>query len=126
MKSSFFVIVGTILFIFLGVLNHDKINEFSNTYLEEFNTIELNIKSENWNESSTMLLNVEDQLESEKNTWYKLINHGYFNEIFASIQILKQSINLKNKMISLQELEKIKMVLENLMEDECYNFNRIF
>ena len=126
MKSSFFVIVGTILFIFLGVLNHDKINEFSNTYLEEFNTIELNIKNENWNESSTMLLNVEDQLESEKNTWYKLINHGYFNEIFASIQILKQSINLKNKMICLQELEKIKMVLENLMEDECYNFNRIF
>ena len=126
MKSSFFVIVGIILFIFLGVLNHDKINEFSNTYLEEFNTIELNIKNENWNESSTMLLNVEDQLESEKNTWYKLINHGYFNEIFASIQILKQSINLKNKMISLQELEKIKMVLENLMEDECYNFNRIF
>ena len=126
MKSSFFVIVGTILFIFLGVLNHDKINEFSNTYLEEFNTIELNIKNENRNESSTMLLNVEDQLESEKNTWYKLINHGYFNEIFASIQILKQSINLKNKMISLQELEKIKMVLENLMEDECYNFNRIF
>ena len=126
MKSSFFVIVGTILFIFLGVLTHDKINEFSNTYLEEFNTIELNIKNENWNESSTMLLNVEDQLESEKNTWYKLINHGYFNEIFASIQILKQSINLKNKMISLQELEKIKMVLENLMEDECYNFNRIF
>ena len=126
MKYYFFVIVGTILFIFLGVLNHDKINEFSNTYLEEFNTIELNIKNENWNESSTMLLNVEDQLESEKNTWYKLINHGYFNEIFASIQILKQSINLKNKMISLQELEKIKMVLENLMEDECYNFNRIF
>ena len=126
MKFSFFVIVGTILFIFLGVLNHDKINEFYNTYLEEFNTIELNIKNENWNESSTMLLNVEDQLESEKNTWYKLINHGYFNEIFASIQILKQSINLKNKMISLQELEKIKMVLENLMEDECYNFNRIF
>ena len=126
MKSSFFVIVGTILFIFLGVLNHDKINEFSNTYLEEFNTIELNIKNENWNEASTMLLNVEDQLGSEKNTWYKLINHGYFNEIFASIQILKQSINLKNKMISLQELEKIKIVLENLMEDECYNFNRIF
>ena len=126
MKSSFFVIVGTILFIFLGVLNHDKINEFSNTYLEEFNTIELNIKNENWNEASTMLLNVEDQLDYEKNTWYKLINHGYFNEIFASIQILKQSINLKNKMISLQELEKIKMVLENLMEDECYNFNRIF
>ena len=126
MKSSFFVIVGTILFIFLGVLNHDKINEFSNTYLEEFNTIELNIKNENWNEASTMLLNVEDQLGSEKNTWYKLINHGYFNEIFASIQILKQSINLKNKMISLQELEKIKMVLENLMEYECYNFNRIF
>ena len=126
MKSSFFVIVGTILFIFLGVLNHDKINEFSNTYLEEFNTTELNIKNENWNEASTMLLNVEDQLDTEKNTWYKLINHGYFNEIFASIQILKQSINLKNKMISLQELEKIKMVLENLMQDECYNFNRIF
>ena len=25
-----------------------------------------------------------------------------------------------------QEIEKIKMVFNNLMEDECYNFNRIF
>ena len=123
MKSSFFVIVGTILFIFLGVLNHDKINEFSNTYLEEFNTIELNIKNENWNEASTMLLNVEDQLDTEKNTWYKLINHGYFNEIFASIQILKQSINLKNKMISLQELEKI---MENVHIIEKNSTDSVF
>ena len=126
MKSSFFVIIFTILFIILSLFNHDNINEFSYNYLDKFNTIEENVKDENWSKASDLLKTSKDNLEDEKNTWYKLINHGYFNEIFASIQILKQSINLKNKMISLQELEKIKMVFNNLMEDECYNFNRIF
>lgn len=126
MKSSCFVVLGTVVFIFLGIFTHNKINEFSYTYLDEFELIEHNISDENWNSAKDLLINTEKKLEKEKNTWYKLINHGYFNEIFASIQILKQSINLKNKMISIQELEKIKMVLENLIEDESYDFNRIF
>ena len=121
MKSSFLVVIITIIFIFLGLLNHDKINEFSTTYL-----IEMSIKSDDWDQASDLLSQAKIDLEKEKNIWYKLINHEYFNEIFASLQVLNQSIYLKDKMISLQEIEKIKMVLENLMEDECYNFNRIF
>lgn len=126
MKSSFFVMLGTVIFICLGLFNHQKINEFSYTYLDDFNTIELNIKDDKWNQASKLLSDTKNKLEKEKNIWYKLINHSYFNEIFASMQILNQSIYLENKMISLMEIEKIKMVLNNLMEDECYNFNRIF
>lgn len=126
MKSSFFVMIVTVIFIFLGVFNHNKINDFSHKYINEFNTIEINIKDDNWKKASNLLSKTDKKLQKEKNTWYKLINHGYFNEIFESIQILKQSLDLEDKMISLQEIEKIKMVLENLMEDECYNCNRIF
>ena len=126
MKSSFFVIIFTILFIILGLFNHDNINEFSYNYLDKFNTIEENVKDENWNKASDLLKTSKDNLEDEKNTWYKLINHEYLNEVFASMEILNQSIYMKDKMICLQEIEKIKMVFNNLMEDECYNFNRIF
>ena len=126
MKSSFFVMLGTVIFICLGLFNDEKINEFSYTYLDDFNTIELNIKDDKWKQASKLLSDTKNKLEKEKNIWYKLINHSYFNEIFASMQILNQSIYLENKMISLMEIEKIKMVLNNLMEDECYNFNRIF
>ena len=126
MKSSFFVIIFTILFIILGLFNHDNINEFSYNYLNKFNTIEENVKDENRSKASDLLKTSKDNLEDEKNTWYKLINHEYLNEVFASMEILNQSIYMKDKMICLQEIEKIKMVFNNLMEDECYNFNRIF
>ena len=126
MKSSFFVIIFTILFIILGLFNHDNINEFSYNYLDKFNTIEENVKDENWSKASDLIKTSKDNLEDEKNTWYKLINHEYLNEVFASMEILNQSIYMKDKMICLQEIEKIKMVFNNLMEDECYNFNRIF
>lgn len=126
MKSSFFVIIFTILFIILSLFNHDNINEFSYNYLDKFNTIEENVKNENWSKASDLLKTSKDNLEDEKSTWYKLINHEYLNEVFASMEILNQSIYMKDKMICLQEIEKIKMVFNNLMEDECYNFNRIF
>ena len=126
MKSSFFVIIFTILFIILSLFNHDNINEFSYNYLDKFNTIEENVKDENCSKASDLLKTSKDNLEDEKNTWYKLINHEYLNEVFASMEILNQSIYMKDKMICLQEIEKIKMVFNNLMEDECYNFNRIF
>ena len=126
MKSSFFVIIFTILFIILSLFNHDNINEFSYNYLDKFNTIEENVKDENWSKASDLLKTSKDNLEDEKNTWYKLINHEYLNEVFASMEILNQSIYMKDKMICLQEIEKIKMVFNNLMEDEGYNLNRIF
>ncbi|MBN9645841.1 DUF4363 family protein [Terrisporobacter glycolicus] len=126
MKSSYFVIAWTILFIILGLFNHDKINEFSSNYINQVNVIEEKIKEDKWEQALYILKDTKMNLDEEKNVWYKLINHCYFNEIFASLEILNQSICLEEKMISLQEIEKIKMVLENLMEDECYNLNRIF
>ncbi|WP_343337053.1 hypothetical protein TPELB_21730 [Terrisporobacter petrolearius] len=126
MKSSYFVIAWTILFIILGLFNHDKINEFSSDYIDQVNVIEEKIKEDKWEQALYILKDTKMNLDEEKNVWYKLINHCYFNEIFASLEILNQSICLEEKMISLQEIEKIKIVLENLMEDECYNLNRIF
>ena len=126
MKSSYFVMGWTVIFIMLGLLNHSKINEFSYNYIEKIDLIEENIKEDKWEQASYNLKDTKMDLEKEKNIWFKLINHAYFNEIFTSLEILKQSIYLEEKMISLQELEKAKNVFENLMEDECFDFNRIF
>lgn len=126
MKSSYFVIAWTILFIILGLYNHEKINEFSYNYINEINVIEEKVKEDKWEQASYILKDTMMDLEKEKNIWYKLLNHAYFNEIFASLKILNQSISLEEKMTSLKEIEKVKTVLDNLMEDECCNLNRIF
>ena len=126
MKSSFFVITWTIIFIILGLFNYHKINDFSYNYINQIKVLEENIKEDKWEQASYILKDTKIELEKEKNVWYKLINHGYFNEVFASLEILEQSIYLEEKMITLQEIKKIKIVFENLMEDECYNLNRIF
>ncbi|MEG0855303.1 MAG: DUF4363 family protein [Terrisporobacter sp.] len=126
MKTSWFVILGTVLFVFLGVFIHDKTDEFSCEYIDKFNELEICIKYDDWETASNSLEHLNNSLIEQKHIWYKLINHGYFNEIFMSIEILDQGIYLKNKMVSLQELEKIKMTLQNLEEDECCDFNRIF
>lgn len=126
MKSSFFVITWTIIFIILGLFNHQKVNDFSYNYINQINVLEENINEDKWKQASYILKDTKIELEKEKNVWYKLINHGYFNEIFTSLEILEQSIYLEEKMITLQEIEKIKMVFKNLIEDECYNLNRIF
>ena len=126
MKSSYFVILWTIIFIILGLFNHNKIDEFAYKYTDEFTAIESYVNEKNWNKASTSLNDVKNNLEKQKDIWYKLLNHGYFNEIFVSIEILNQSIYLQDQMMSLKEIQKVKMVLNNLIEDECYNLNRIF
>lgn len=126
MKSSYFVIAWTVIFIMLGLLNHSKINEFSYDYIDKVNLIEENIKEEKWQQASYILKDTKTDLEEEKKFWYKLINHAYFNEILTSLDILKQSIYLEDKMASLEEVEKVKNVFENLIEDECFDLNRIF
>lgn len=126
MKSSYFVIAWTILFIILGLYSHEKINEFSYNYINEINVIEEKVKEDKWEQASYILKDTMMDLEKEKNIWCKLLNHAYFNEIFASLNILDQSISLEEKMTSLKEIEKVKTVLDNLIEDEYCNLNRIF
>lgn len=126
MKTSWGVIVWTIIFIIISLFIHKKTDELAVKYINEFNKIEYSIKNDDWDIPSTKLKELKSLITKEKNTWYKLINHGYFNEIFMSMEILEESIYLKDKMISLQEIEKIKMTFQNLEEDECCCFNRIF
>lgn len=126
MKSSFFVFIWSILIIISGVFIHRQANDFSYNYINDFNLIEEKIKDNNWEQASYILKDTKSNLDKEKSIWYMLINHSYFNEAFSSIEILNQSIYLEDKMISLQEIERVKMVFENLVEDESYNLNIIF
>lgn len=126
MKKSWFVIFWTILVIGLGVFIHSKTDSLATKYVDKFSQVEYYIKNDNWEKASHEVELLNKNLTKEKYTWYKLINHGYFNEVFMSMEILKQSIYLKDKMISLQEIEKIKMTFKNLEEDECCDLNRIF
>lgn len=126
MKSSYFAFAWTIIFIILGLFNHQKVNEFSYNYIDKFNIIEENIKEDKWDQVSYNAKDTKMDLEGEKDIWYKLINHSYFNEIFTSLEILEQSIYLEDKMMALKEINEIKVVFLSLMEDESYSLNRIF
>ena len=125
MKKSWVVVIWTVLFIFLCIFTHSKIHELSYHYIEEFSKVEILIKDEEWDSASSKVNSLKTELDKKKDIWYKLINHEYFNQVFMSIEIINQGIYLENKLICLEELEKIKMTFSNLDEDESYDFNRI-
>ncbi len=126
MKSTCFVITWTIIFVLFSLVNYQKVDELSHEYINKFKLIENEIKDENWKNANSLLKNTKVELKEEKRRWYKIINHSYFSEIFISMQILDEGIYLKDKMVTLEEISRVNIILQNVREDEYYNLNRIF
>ena len=62
----------------------------------------------------------------EKEIWYKIVNHEYFDDICLSLNIIEQSIKYDDKLNALEQVETIKMLLNNILESEKCDLNHIF
>ena len=55
-----------------------------------------------------------------------MVNHEYFDEICLSLNILEQSVKYKENLNALEQIETIKMLLNNILESEKCDLNHIF
>ena len=114
MKRIIGVLIWTLLFISLGIYSENKIYDFTNKFKSEIELIQKNIKK--WSKS----------WHKEKEIWYKIVNHEYFDDICLSLNIIEQSIKYDDKLNALEQVETIKMLLNNILESEKCDLNHIF
>lgn len=126
MKSLFSVLTWTFIFLFLGFYINTEIENFSTKYENKISVIENHIIENNWDDAKEDLEDLKKSWHKEKNIWYKLLNHEYFNNVSLNLNILDKAISLNDKPLSFEQIELIKMALDNIVESERCDLNHIF
>lgn len=125
MKSFICVLVWTILFVLFGVYINKGIDNFTSLYKDEIIVIENHIENDNWYDAKIQITELKNSWFEKKDIWYKFLNHESFDEISLHINVLNKCINLKDKSKSLENIEIIKITLENILENETYDIQHI-
>ena len=126
MKSTTFVILWTILFVFFGFYVNNKLYDFTEGYKDNISVLEKSIENEDWEKAQKEADSISTSWNKEKNHWYKVLNHEYFDEIGLRFNILDKAIYTENKLKSLEEVESIKTYLGNIIESVKFDVNYIF
>ncbi|HBF8524870.1 DUF4363 family protein [Clostridioides difficile] len=126
MKSTTFVILWTILFALFGFYINNKLYDFTEGYKDNISVLEKSIENEDWEKAQKEADSISTSWNKEKNHWYKVLNHEYFDEIGLRFNILDKAIYTENKLKSLEEVESIKTYLGNIIESVKFDVNYIF
>ena len=126
MKSTTFVILWTILFVLFGFYVNNKLYDFTEGYKDNISVLEKSIENEDWEKAQKEADSISTSSNKEKNHWYKVLNHEYFDEIGLRFNILDKAIYTENKLKSLEEVESIKTYLGNIIESVKFDVNYIF
>lgn len=125
MRSLIFVLIWTVLFTSLGIYTNDEIGDFADKYNSKFDQIEIYIEENDWKKAEAELKTLSSEYYNEKEIWYKLLDHTYFDDISLYINILAKSIYTQDKSQSFEEIEKIKKTLDNILETGKFDLNHI-
>ncbi|MCC0629335.1 DUF4363 family protein [Clostridioides sp. ES-S-0108-01] len=126
MKSATFVILWTILFVLFGFYINNKLYDFTDEYKDNMSVLEKSIENEDWEKAQKEADSISTRWAKEKNHWYKVLNHEYFDEIGLKFNILDKAIYTEDKLKSLEEVESIKTYLGNIVESVKFDVNYIF
>jgi hypothetical protein len=125
LKSLIYTLIWTTLFISFGFYVNSEIYEFTDKYTSKIDIIEIHIKQDDWESAKTELDKYNKAFYSEKNSWYKLLNHDYFDSVCLCLDILDGSIYSKDKSMSLEQIVRIKTTLDYILESEKCDLNHI-
>lgn len=126
MKSLIYILIWTTLFILFGFYVNSEIYEFTDKYTSKIDIIEIHIKQDDWESAKAELDKYNKDFYGEKNSWYKLLNHDYFDSVCLYLDILDGSIYSKDKPMSFEQIARIKTTLDNILESEKCDLDHIF
>lgn len=126
MKSLVYSLIWTILFVIFGLYINSEISDFTDIYNSRADIIENYIKSDNWDDAKNELDDYHKDFHKDKGSWYKLLNHDYFDNVCLCLDILDGSIISRDKSMALEQVYRIKSTLDNILESEKCDLNHIF
>jgi len=125
LKSFFYVLVWTVLFVAFGFYINFKISNFTDKYTNNIEVIEKYIEDDDFKSAEDDLIKYKKSWDNDISSWYKLLNHENFGYINLYINVLDKSILVKDKSKSLEYIQYIKNTLENILESEECDLNHI-
>ncbi len=126
MKAFIIVLIWTIFFTISGFYLQFKLNDFINTYENKISTLETFIENDDYKGAKETLINISKDWHKERVLWYRLLDHTYFDDICFYLNVIDKGIDLKNKSMTLEYLEKIKNCFNNIIQNENVDLNHIF
>lgn len=126
MKALICSLIWTVLFLLFSFYSLDKFDDFAKLYTEKAESIELHIKDGDWDSAAKALDEYDTSFNKSKDSWYKVFNHEYFGEVSLYLDILHGYIYAKDKGMSLEQIQRIKNALHNIIENEQFDLNHIF
>ena len=126
MKQVIAVFIWTLLFIGLGIYSQNKMNDFTDKFTNEIEVIQNYIEEDELDKASNNIKDWSEAWHKDKEFLYKMVNHEYFEDICLSHNILAQSVKYNDKLSALEQVETIKMHLNNILESEICDLNHIF
>ena len=103
-----------------------RLEDFGIDYIKDVEATYEVIHDDKWEYADEMLDDLEARLDTQKDFWLKVLDHQYYDDLSLELNLVRNAVYCKNKIRALEELEKIKSILQNLIADEKCNWNYIF
>lgn len=126
MKQIIAVLVWTLLFISLGIYSENKIYDFTEKFTTSIELIQKDAEDDKLTDAEDAIRDWSKSWHKDKEIWYKIVDHQYFDDICLAINILEQSIKYNDKLSALEQIETIKIHLNSILEAEKCDWNHIF
>lgn len=114
------LIITSFLCLFLSLNNSLKSME------KDLENITLNVKNENWETSKNLFNEFNHKYKSKIEKFSILINHREVNEALLYISNVYESLDSKDKSVSLNKLSSLSFVLKNFYKSQLPNYKNIF
>ena len=126
MKNTIIALIWVVLFILFGIYIDNRVENFGIDYIKDVEATYEVIHDDEWEYADEMLDDLVERLDTQKHFWLKVLDHKYYDDLNLELNLVKNAVYCKNKIRALEELEKIKSILQNLIADEKCNLNYIF
>ena len=103
------------MFILFGIYIDNRVEDFGIDYIKDVEATYEVIHDDKWEYADEMLDDLEARLDTQ-----------YYDDLSLELNLVRNAVYCKNKIRALEELEKIKSILQNLIADEKCNWNYIF
>lgn len=125
MKSFIVILVWTFIFLSFGIYLENEIEEFTDKYTLKIDNIEKEIINDNFEKADKLTESFLKEWKKDSKILYMILNNEYFDSVHGFTHILKDSIYTKDKTISLEYIEKIKMNINNIIQYEQLDLTHI-
>lgn len=126
MRSTIIAITWVVLFIFLGIYIDNRVESFGTEYTNKVEFTYDLVRQEDWEESDKMVDELFQILETQRDFWLKVLDHKYYDDIKLELSLVQNAVYCQDKVRALEQLEKVKSILSNIIVDGKCNLNYIF